>query len=118
MTIYQEKVNPLQPYLTAISICRANSSNDLCFDGNVIDIKHVSTIGKSILLSNFTNIFSWFTDEGSMIIPVQKEQKSIKPAPSEKDQIVRQINTNNRKCLLAINHSAAQQQSHYGDNIS
>ena len=86
--IYQEKVNPLQPYLTAIS-------NDLCFDGNVIDIKHVSTTGKSILLSNFTNIFSWFTDDGSMIIPVQKEQKSIKPAPSEKDQIVRQINTNN-----------------------
>ena len=81
-SVFYEKENPLDPYLRAISIYLANSSNDSYFDGKVIVRKHVSTIGRLISLSNFTSIFSPPVDVGSMLIPVQKQHRSIKSAPS------------------------------------
>ena len=52
-----------------------------------MELKHVSTIGSSMLASNFTNKLSSFVLDGSLFIPVQNEHNSIKPAPSVKVSI-------------------------------
>lgn len=74
------KLNPCAPYLTAMSKYFWKSSNDLCLVGMVMLRKHVSEIGSSMLASNFTSIVSLF---GSMLVPVQKLQRSTRSAPSE-----------------------------------
>ena len=76
------KLNPCAPYLTAMSKYFWKSSNDLCLVGMVMLRKHVSEIGSSMLASNFVSlsIVSLF---GSMLVPVQKLQRSTRSAPSE-----------------------------------
>ena len=74
------KLNPCAPYLTAMSKYFWKPSNDLCLVGMVMLRKHVSEIGSSMLASNFTSIVSLF---GSMLVPVQKLQRSTRSAPSE-----------------------------------